>query len=193
MAKNSKKKRKTDSRRRRTVNSVVEPGSALYDWWWNWAAANQPEVIAGHPPGGTFHVQIYYPKRSAQARRREVEMERSLRNAAMFHHSLGQYALQHPGAPVPERQAALLLPPGAQMRGWLGLLFWSPSARTRFLEPILADLQHEWLEAHKKGDMRLARRVQVLGMISLFWALLARLPFSVIRVLWEAWKRTKVG
>lgn len=89
-------------------------------------------------------------------------------------------------------EAELLIPPGARLREWLGLVF-SQRSCTRILDPVLADWQHEWLEAHKRGDLRLARWAQIRGIIALVSAVLMQLPLSVVRWLWEAWKRTKAG
>lgn len=91
-----------------------------------------------------------------------------------------------------EKDVVLLIPPGGRLRGWLSLLC-SPRTRSRILDPVLADVQFEWMEAHKAGKLSLARWVHIRGILTLLAALAMRIPLSVVRWAWEAWKKTKLG
>lgn len=95
-------------------------------------------------------------------------------------------------ATAPSRMTGIIRPPGSSLRGWLLMLF-SHRTCTRVFDPVLADVQQEWLEAHKRGDTRLARWIQIRGMFILASAIIAQLPLSIIRWLWDAWKNTKMG
>lgn len=95
-------------------------------------------------------------------------------------------------SPVPSRRTILLQPPGLYLRAWS--MFWfSRKTFARVLEPIIADAQHEWLEAHKHGQIAQARLICIRGYVAFFSALITMVPLSLLRWFWQAWKNTKVG
>lgn len=167
-------------------------GTAEYGMVMRWLRGHP--AIKGHlPPEGVLQFHdgswtLSLPKNTSPELP-GAEMQSTIASATVGH-ELG-HVLHHRTAPIAECQ--LLLPPGTRLRGWLGLLFWSSRARTQFLDAILADVQHEWLKAHQRGDTKLARRIQVFGLISLFWAMLRRIPETVLSLLLAVWKRTMTG
>jgi len=86
-----------------------------------------------------------------------------------------------------KRTTGILLPPGTRLRGWIGIIFSSKSCQ-RVFDPIIADMQLEWLEAHKSGKTIRARWVQLCCSFFLIKAIIVSLPFSVVRWIWDAWK-----
>lgn len=103
-----------------------------------------------------------------------------------------EHRLDHDAVSASQQKIDLLLPPGARLRAWLGLVY-SDRTLARVLEPILADMQHEWLEAHQAGRLGRARWIHVRGIFNLLFAVAMRIPLSAVRWVWEAWKKTKLG
>lgn len=94
-----------------------------------------------------------------------------------------------PARPRPPQKTTtrLLLPPGMRMRSLLS--FFSERSCRRIIDPIIADMQHEWRAAHEAGNLSRARWVHILCTFHLLAALIANWLFSI----WEAWKKTKLG
>lgn len=92
---------------------------------------------------------------------------------------------------LPKPPTRLLQPPGTRLRNWLSRI--SERSCRRIFDPIIADMQHEWLEAHKAGKLARARWVHFLCAYHLLAAVFAKIPFSAVRWLWEAWKKTTLG
>lgn len=92
----------------------------------------------------------------------------------------------------PSSRKLLLRPPGMHLRSWCRFWF-SRQTFTKVVEPTIADLQEEWLEAHKLKHTAKARWICIRGYVSLLCALATMMPVSLLRWFWQAWKKTKVG
>jgi hypothetical protein len=93
------------------------------------------------------------------------------------------------------RESGLVAPirsPGDSLRR-LAQLCFSKKTCSRVFEPTLSDLWTEYIEALGANDLWRARLVLLRGYGS-FWATFAaQLPVSVLRVVVELWKATRIG
>ena len=84
------------------------------------------------------------------------------------------------------------LPPGWGLRRFAEFCF-SKKTFTQVLEPALSDMQKEHFEALAAGRPWKARMVLVRGYWSFWSAVVAQLPISFARRVYEVWKATKTG
>lgn len=89
-------------------------------------------------------------------------------------------------------RSKLVFPPGTRLRGWLGVLF-SKRTCTHVFDPIIADMQLEWTEAHKAGESSKAAMVKVCCSWDLLRAAMATLPISIMRWVWDVWSKLSTG
>lgn len=83
-------------------------------------------------------------------------------------------------------------PPGWGLRRFAELCF-SKKTFTQTLEPALSDMQKEHFEALATGRPWQARIVLARGYWSFWSAVVAQLPISLARRVYEVWKATKSG
>lgn len=83
-------------------------------------------------------------------------------------------------------------PTGWKLRRFADFCF-SKKTFTQVLEPILSDMQLEHIEALAAGRPWKARMVLVRGYYSFWSAVVAQLPLSLVRQVYEIWKSTKIG
>jgi hypothetical protein len=83
-------------------------------------------------------------------------------------------------------------PPGWNLRSF-GEVFFSKKTFTVILEPALSDMQKEHFKALAAGRLWKARMELVRGYWSFWSAVLAQLPISFARRVYEVWKATKAG
>lgn len=86
----------------------------------------------------------------------------------------------------------LTAPPGWRLRSFADSCF-SKKTFTQVLEPALSDMQKEHFEALAAGRPWKARMVLVRGYWSFWSAVVAQLPISLARRVYEIWKATKIG
>lgn len=92
----------------------------------------------------------------------------------------------------PARASHLSRPPGWGLRRFAELCF-SKKTFTQVLETTLSDMQKEHVEALAAGHPWQARMVLVRGYFSFWSAVVAQLPISFARRIYEVWKATKIG
>jgi hypothetical protein len=90
------------------------------------------------------------------------------------------------------RSQRLSSPPGWKLLRFAELCF-SKKTFTHVLEPALSDMQKEHLEALAGGRPWQARMALVRGYWSYWSAVIAQLPISLARRVYEVWKATKTG
>jgi hypothetical protein len=83
-------------------------------------------------------------------------------------------------------------PPGWRLRRFAEF-FFSKKTFTEILEPTLSDMQKEHFEALAADRPWKARMVLVRGHWSFWSAVVAQLPISLARRVYEVWKATKTG
>jgi hypothetical protein len=84
----------------------------------------------------------------------------------------------------------LLTPPGMRLRGVLAVVYSTKTCQTVF-EPLLADVQAEWLAAHAAGRSGRAEWYRVRGYFYVLQHVLAQLPVSVLQTAYQLWKASK--
>ena len=89
-------------------------------------------------------------------------------------------------------EVILSRPPGWGLRRFAEFCF-SQKTYTQVLEPTLNDMQKEHFEALAAGRPWKARMVLVRGYWSFWSAVVAQLPISLARRVYEVWKSTKAG
>jgi hypothetical protein len=84
-------------------------------------------------------------------------------------------------------RAPIKAPPGWRLRDWAETVF-SRKTYTTILEPILRDLLDDYCKALKEGRPSKARFVCLRGYWSFWAAVLAQLPISALKVVFQIWK-----
>jgi len=84
------------------------------------------------------------------------------------------------------KQGQIILPPGYHLRSLVDFLFSKKTAEKVFL-PVIADLQHEWLEAIAQNRSDEVQRIKIRGYLS-FTAALILVLVSGIKRIFDAWK-----
>jgi len=168
----------TESGTYTTTGSVGlrDPGPTLYDW------AGRPIPPVTPPPVEDADVELEVhvadampPMRDASA----VETKNSINLGATFTAEVKKKA---EGA-----QGRIILPPGSSLRSFVNWVFSKKTAERVFL-PVIADLQHEWMEA--KGESRpwKARWVIIRGHWHFLTALGLQGAVSIAKRIFDIWK-----
>jgi len=90
------------------------------------------------------------------------------------------------------RKARLVaLPPASRVRGLLRFVFSQRTCDLVF-DPVVADVQQEWIEAVAAGRKWHAAWVRVRGYLTLLQHAMAQLPMSFGRAMYEMWKASKL-
>lgn len=95
-----------------------------------------------------------------------------------------------PGFLLPGRSSRreLQLPPGFRIRRWAELLA-DKETYLKVFHPTIADMQSDWLEAHKRGDLEKARWIKIRGYYEIFKAVLKECGFSLLKLAINIGKR----
>jgi hypothetical protein len=105
--------------------------------------------------------------------------------AAMF------FAIQKQLPSLP-KEAFIAPAPGFRLRR-LAQLWFSKKVYTFVFEPVLSDLQHEYVEALAEHDRWKSHFALARGYWAFWLAVVAQLPVSLLRVVVELWKATRIG
>lgn len=84
-------------------------------------------------------------------------------------------------------QVGLIQPPGSKARGWLSFLY-SPKDMTLVFEPVLRDIQDEWLADEIAGRRWRARMTRLRGYVQIAQAVVAHGGENIFKTVAFLWK-----